>query len=197
MKTSVSKKRIFTFLLLGLMFMSFLFVFVSAADTGLMEISGDSLIARIYNPLFGLQFPGPNWQEIVVVSVIFLVFFMAFSDILANFSGFSGWVSWFIGFGIAMILALSRACLYTTIWMLGFLSWLGAFSIFVAIAMSFIAFALLHFGSVGIGRWVIKRQMMLKTAKNANKATNVAAVGTAMLAGITRQLETDAGGKKV
>ena len=162
MKKGVGNERLFAFVLLGLMSMSFLFSITSVAAAPVLGLGGDSVIAKIYNPLFGLQFPGADWKEIVVVSVIFLVFFMAFSDILASFSGFSPWVAWFIGFGIAMILALSRACLYTAIWMLGFLSWLGAAAIFVAIAMSFIAFALLHFGSMGIGKWVYRRQAMLE-----------------------------------
>ena len=120
--------------------------------------------------IFGLISP-ITWGELIIVIAIFLLFFVAFSDIIATFSAFSKPVAWVMGFGIAVVMALTKTCLMAAAWMITWTAWAGSVSVFVVLITAFIAAVCVHLGFAGIAGWVYKRQLMIKAAKGGAQAT--------------------------
>lgn len=195
MKTN-NKKRIVALSFLLSFFTLLTIINVLAADTG--YYGGGDVPSWMHWMItaFGLS-PDSGFNIVIVCLAVFFIFFFGFADILSNFSGFGGFASWMIGLALAIIATFTRGCVLVAHWLMTMTVWAGSLGIFVAILMSIAAFVGLHFGVMSISRWVIRRQMMIKVAKNVNKATNVSRVSTAFMTGITNQLREDAGGQNV
>ncbi len=106
---------------------------------------------------------------VTVYIIIFLMFAFAFSDIIAGFTAFSTPVAWVIGFGLAVIAALTKVIAMISIWLMAITAGLGVISVAVAIGSAFVAFLLVHLGLGGLTSWVWKRQRDLKAYKNVSK----------------------------
>jgi len=122
--------------------------------------------------LFGLT-PDQPIEIAIIWLIILIMLFFAFSDIFNLFTGFSTRTSYILGFGLAMIAAMTRAVLWFSVWIFGKLAMFGVFSILIVLGAAFVAFTILHLltggKAQGIMRWAVKRRIASKALKEAGE----------------------------
>ena len=96
---------------------------------------------------------------LIIFFLIWLILFLTFSDIIMLFSPFSKWTSWFVGFAITVIAANLFIVQTVAIWAINITAIFGTISVFIGIAMAFVAFLALSFGTAGLQKWAISRKM--------------------------------------
>ncbi|MCX8193912.1 MAG: hypothetical protein N3G19_00925 [Candidatus Pacearchaeota archaeon] len=139
-----------------------------SAQTGQGTILETPVSLGWISQVFGLVDP-TTWGEFLIVLTIFLMFFVAFSDIIQGFTAFSKPAAWTIGFGLAVIGALTKGCLIVAKFLLTITVWAGTFSMVVALITGFFAFALIHLGITSMFRWVLRRKVMIQAMKSAEE----------------------------
>ena len=167
-KRAVEKAFIFYFL--SIILVTLFSQPVAAQQSNIFDVPiGRSGLFAAINNLFGGE-SDATWGQFIVTFLIFILFFVSFSDIVANFSAFSKGVSWVIGLIIALIGSFSGLIILISTWALGITAGLGVVSVFVSIGMTFVAFLLLHLGIGGVQKWVIQRQIGIKAARGVEEA---------------------------
>ncbi|MBM3247346.1 hypothetical protein FJZ17_02285 [Candidatus Pacearchaeota archaeon] len=130
-------------------------------------------------PGFLLGITGSTTLEAFIIQLmVFLIIFVAISDILSMFSTFSSNVSWIIGFALAAIAGVS-GIVNTIVGILGITAGIGALGISVIIIGSLVAAVTLNLGLGGWARkWRMQRQLevdAIKSTKGANSAASAIA----------------------
>jgi len=109
-------------------------------------------------------------SSMIITFAIWLLIFVSFSDIIANFSSFSKGISWVIGFCLGLIAANLGWTVSIIKGLTGAFAVLGTLSLFVALGAAFAAFLIINLGVVSLGWWVTNRRAMMEAHKLAGKA---------------------------
>ena len=104
-------------------------------------------------------------QTFFIYLAIFLIIFVASSDILQTFTTFSPMVSWVIGFALAIIVAVSGATASLALFVFGAVAAFGAIAIAIVIGSGFFVALVVHLGLSGLSEWIQKRNIMMRAAK--------------------------------
>jgi large-conductance mechanosensitive channel len=91
---------------------------------------------------------------LIAVVLVFAVFLFAFHDIMYGFTAFSPVTSWIIAIALAVIGTITRGTFYTAKFLLTISVWAGTLSVFVAIIIGFVVFALMHFTFLNLATFV-------------------------------------------
>lgn len=111
--------------------------------------------------------------SVIVLICIWLMFILAFGDILKNFSSFSDKISW----SIAILLGIAAAnlkviggfaAILTTIF-----AGLGVFAIYAGLFASIIAFFVVDWGIGGLAPWVMRRKSMQESVKSQESTDTI------------------------
>jgi hypothetical protein len=133
----------------------------------------DSFAQQLFYGLFGVDF-NFTWTQAAIVLIIFLMLAFAFSDIFNNLTMFSTWVCYLLGFGLALIAALTRLVLTLAIYTAQITAAFGVVSVFVSLIIAFVFWVLIHLGVENLGKWIIRRQAYMKASKSATEVTTSA-----------------------
>ena len=87
-----------------------------------------------------------DWRFVVVMVVIFFMLFFAFYDIIYSFTGFTKTTSYILGFGLAVIAALTKGVLAISRFFFSITAAFGAVSVAIIIIIAFIISIILHIG---------------------------------------------------
>ncbi|MBI5148463.1 hypothetical protein HZA33_02170 [Candidatus Pacearchaeota archaeon] len=153
------KELKFKLLLISLFTLVISQVFVSAASV----FGEGSILAPIMHYVFGIA-PGTAGNEMAILFAVWLIFFVAASDIISLFTMFATFISWLIGFGLAIILANTGANLQIAKSMFGLAATMGTIGIAIILIGGFIAAMLFHFGVTWALHWLIRARIAKKAA---------------------------------
>ncbi len=138
---------------------------VGQASGAYAGVLGNELSNTFVKSVFNITSP-VTLGDLIVVIAVFLMIIFAFQDMISMFSLFSNTTSWMISIAMGLIGALTGWIVNMAIWMLNLLSVLGTLSIFVAVGISFILFALVHIGFGGwASKWFEARKKGMEEAK--------------------------------
>ena len=126
-------------------------------------------LEKVFDLLFGLK-PDVQLEVGIVFLILFIMFFAAFSDIIRMFTLFSKTTSYILGFGLALITAMTRATFVLATLLFSVVGGLGIVAIVVAVATAFIVFLLIHVGSYKFLRWMIKRKYLMEAHRKGAEA---------------------------
>jgi flagellar biosynthesis protein FlhB len=110
-----------------------------------------------------------DWRFMAILLVIFFMLFFAFSDIISNFTAFSKTTSYILGFGLAVIAALTKGVLFLAHYVFGITAALGTISVAIVIITAFVAVVLLHLGLEKFEPWLSRRKRYIEAAKETAK----------------------------
>jgi len=173
----MKKERLIVFVLFSILLVSFLSFVVSAQDeveSQIKEFLELPVIKQIImivfgNPIRSIEatfesFAGAPLGDVGVIIIhlmIWLILFVAFSDIFGTFLPFTNkYVPWFVGFGMAVIVANFGFIPKLIGWGAAITAGFGAAAIFVAMFVAFAGFVAVTF----FGNWLKVR--ILKTKIN-------------------------------
>ena len=105
----------------------------------------------------------------IITLAIFLLLFITFGDIIANFSTFSKNVAWISGFLIAVVAANLKAIVVILGFFIGIFAFLGGLAVLVGLVASFVAFFAVNWGIGSFGPWILRRKAMMEAAKESIK----------------------------
>lgn len=106
----------------------------------------------------------------IIVVAIWLLLFITFGDIIANFSTFGREVSWVSAFLIAIIAANLGWVINITVVCIGIFAGLGAIAVVLGLGAAFLAFLVVNGWFIGsLGPWVLRRRLFMQAEKNAFK----------------------------
>ncbi len=166
--SNVKKILILTLLLSFLIFI-FQFQLVFAQEGGPTTTIGNifNAIGKFVADAFGYTDikAGSDWRFVTVLIVIFLMLFFAFSDIIEMLTAFSKPISYILGFGLAVIVALTKGVLALARVIFAVTGGLGAAAVAIVIIIAFVAFVLIHLGIKGLGGWLIRRRIYTEAAR--------------------------------
>ena len=154
----MKKKCILILALLAFMFISTL-AFANAQDYGILS---QPIKLKWLASFFGVGAQA-TWGDLIIVIIVFVIFAIAFSDIIINFTAFSAKTSWVIGICLAIIGVLTKSCVTVAHLLMTITVWAGTLSVFIAVITAFVAFALLHLGVDRFGHWLKRRQAWVAT----------------------------------
>lgn len=145
-----NKKNIMFFSVLAILVILFIvlslssFVLAQQRATTLGDIG--RAIGNWIKAAFGFTELGvrADWRFVAIVFVIFIMFFFAFSDIIYSFTAFSKTTSYILGFGLAVIAALTKGVFYIAWFVMSGVAALGAFSVALVIILAFLMVIALH-----------------------------------------------------
>jgi hypothetical protein len=116
--------------------------------------------------LFGLR-PDQPIEVGIIWLILFIMLFFAFSDIFSIFTTFSRRTAYILGFGLALITAMTRAIFLLAIWIFGITGGLGTLAVAIILITAFLAAVFVHFGSLKLMKWVLKRKVGIQAIKEA------------------------------
>lgn len=154
------EKKIFVLVFLLLILTQ---VLVLAADAPVPAgIWGEkSILGPIMKFVFGIT-GDMDGNEMAIMFAVWLIFFLAASDIIRVFTMFNAGIAWFIGFALAVILANTTANYQIAKAMFGLAATMGTIGIALILIGAFLAAMLFHFGvSWGAG-WLIRARIAAK-----------------------------------
>lgn len=102
---------------------------------------------------------------IIVLIAVWLIFFLAFGDTIAQYGFFSKGIGWVIGFALTVILANMQFYYNLLVNLLGLFSFLAGASIIVALGSIFAAMLVVNLGLGGAGTWIYKRKVLQEASK--------------------------------
>lgn len=153
------KAKFFFYSLITLMMITPL---VSAAWTDTAKTIGKYIIGDLPDKL--LQYG--TTQAWVVLVAIWVMIFLTFGDIIANFSTFSKWVSWVIAFAIAVVAANIKLIGVIAASIVGAFSTFGAISVAIGLGAAFVAFLVVNLGITYFAPWIMGRKAMMQAQKS-------------------------------
>jgi hypothetical protein len=159
-------KKFKALLLIFLFF--FLIQFSLAQNVTVGDILKRIKIGWALELLFGLR-PDQPIEVGIIWLILFIMLFFAFSDIFSIFTAFSRRTAYILGFGLALITAMTRAIFLLAIWIFGITGGLGTLAVAIILITAFLAAVFVHFGSLKLMKWVAKRQIAIKAIKEAQK----------------------------
>ena len=159
---------------LSLIFVLLLFISFAQFSFARQYTVGDVLkgmkgLSNFFELFFGLT-PDQPIEIAIIWLIIFIMLFFAFSDIIKLFTAFSTRTAYILGFGLALITAMTRSILFIAVWAFGITGALGVFSVIVVIISAFIAFAIIHWATGGpLLKWAIRRKIIISAMRSAEK----------------------------
>ncbi|MEM4358215.1 MAG: hypothetical protein QW244_02585 [Candidatus Pacearchaeota archaeon] len=168
MKKKMKSKKAWK--LIALLLVSFLFIspFI-LAQGGQATSIGDigRAIGKWIADAFGYSAltTGADWRFVTILVVIFFMLFFAFSDIIETFTMFKKSTSYILGFGLAVIAALTKGILKLAHYIFGITAGLGVLAVAIVIVSAFVALVIVHLGLSGFNKWIFRRKAMIEAHK--------------------------------
>ena len=176
----MQQRSIFGLLIVSLMLVAFVAPMVSAEGEAIVNFVSQPVIKQIFGVVFGIwdtanldnlvntwgiRPTGTGVSVLIVYIMLWLILFVAFSDIVVVFAPFSKpMIGWIIGAALTIIAAQLQFVFTLASWAAVILAYFGTFSVFVGIAFAFVAFIAASIGSEWLREWVVGRKIaMLKT----------------------------------
>jgi hypothetical protein len=154
------------------LFLIFLFFFLiqfSLAQQNVVTV-GDALkrikIGGALELLFGLR-PDQPIEVAIIWLILFIMLFFAFSDIFSIFTAFSRTTAYILGFGLALITAMTRLIFLAAVWLFGITGGLGALGVAIILITALVAAVGVHLASTKLVRWATRRQIAIEAIKAA------------------------------
>lgn len=120
-------------------------------DFGFLDYIFGTIPGQLFDAL------GPTSSSIIVIG-IWLLFLLAFGDILSLFSIFSKGISWVTAVILVIMVSNLKLVQIVSALFLGFAAIFGAFSVVASIVMVFVLFIAFHFGTSEVRRYIILRR---------------------------------------
>jgi len=187
---------IFAFVLLSL----FIALFIFSAQMAQAQAAGGgpsigevmSSVGSFLRDAFGYTDirAGSDWRFVTVLVVIFVMIFFAFSDMIDGLTAFSKTTSYILGFGLAVIAALTKGILELSRWAFAITAGLGTIGVAIIILSAFVATILIHLGVGSVEGWLKRRKTLAQAGYYAAKT----AAGAKIFAEMGKQAEKE--GKK-
>jgi hypothetical protein len=117
-----------------------------------------------------------DWRFVAVLVVIFFMLFFAFSDIIYSFTTFRKTTAYILGFGLALIAALTKGVLWLSRFFFGITAALGALAVAVIIVIAFVIAVLMHWGILGWVRGKIRGKEVTEYAEKVKRGMKLAAL---------------------
>ncbi|MEM2932782.1 MAG: hypothetical protein QW622_01035 [Candidatus Pacearchaeota archaeon] len=162
--------------LIALLLVSFLFILplVFAQKGEKVTTIGDigRAIGKWIADAFGYSAltTGADWRFVTILVVIFFMLFFAFSDIIEAFTMFRKSTSYILGFGLAVIAALTKGILKLAHYIFGITAGLGALAVAIVIVTAFFAIVVIHLGMSQFAGWLAKRKYMMEAHRKGAEA---------------------------
>ena len=116
---------------------------------------------------------GGEVSAAIIMTGIWLMFFLIFADIAVLFSTFNSYIGWVIGFVLAVMAANLKITTYLAVYVTAFTAGFGVISVGLALVFMFILFLMFNFGVEGINEFLIARknaEMELRVAMGSARA---------------------------
>ncbi|MBI5148462.1 hypothetical protein HZA33_02165 [Candidatus Pacearchaeota archaeon] len=159
---------IFLFLLVSQTTLIFAATTLFPTDYSKALFGGEGILGNITKYVFGYE--GGNIREGIVIMAVWLIIFVAVSDMVSLFATFSSTVSWLIGFGLAVIAANTGFISGLALWAFGAAAALGAIATLVVIVSALLVAVIVHLGLGRFKPWLERRGVVAATAKGAAEA---------------------------
>jgi hypothetical protein len=117
-----------------------------------------------------------DWRFVAVLVVIFFMLFFAFSDIIYSFTTFKKTTAYILGFGLAVIAALTKGVLWLSRFFFGITAALGALAVAVIIVIAFVIAILMHWWILGWVRGKIREKEVEEYAAKVKRGMKLAAL---------------------
>lgn len=111
---------------------------------------------------------------VIIVIMIWLIIFNAFSDIFTAFGPFGETTGVLIAFAFATIIALSGGLTKILVWLTSLFAFTGAIMVYIGLIAAFVCFLGMGWGSATITKWAIKRKVMAKAYRASGVALSAA-----------------------
>lgn len=123
---------------------------------------GEGILGQITKFVFGYE--GTDIKQGIVVMAVWMIIFVALSDLVAVFTAFSTFVSWIIGFGLAVIAANTGVISGMALWAFGFVAVAAAWATVLIILSALIAAVVVHTGFNKFKTWIENRNTLMKSS---------------------------------
>jgi len=144
-------------------------------DTTAPNINWASPIGWALTYVFGIDSTkAQTVSALVVLIAVWVIFFVAFGDIVEKFGFFSQGIGWLIGFAMAIILANLNMYYSLLINLMSLFSFLAAWSVIAALGSIFFAMIVVYFGISPLGGWLMNRKAMYEGATARAGGTELA-----------------------
>lgn len=155
------------------------------SNVGDVSVSGAKKISEFYtgnNPvldyatkgadyIFGavpenVLYASNNLSGLIIVIALWLLIFLMFGDIIANFGGFSREISWAVAFLLVVVganlkMVTAIAAVLTAIFLP-----LGMFAVYAGLFSAFVAFFVVEWGIMGLMPWMMRRKGAQQAARS-------------------------------
>lgn len=197
MKKGINKKALILLLFISVI-LTVNFLQIISAQTEITEdqqkivdFLGKPVIKQIIGIVFGLwdveetytYYGGvetgsgiTKFGAIIVYLMIWLIMFLAFSDIVRMFGAFSEWVGWIIGAALAIAAAQLKLVYTFASGSAQAVAYFGIASVWASIIFTFVAFIAVSIGFGAMRKWAVKRQVAIHQARSI-KGTGKAVEG--------------------
>jgi hypothetical protein len=129
-------------------------------------------LETLMSGFFGfLGLASSTWSEITIVIIIFIMLAFAFSDIIKITTLFSPFVAYIIGFGLAVIAALTGLVVQIAYVAMAFTAGLGVLSVVISLISAFVVWILIHLGVANVGKWLSRRKAYMKAYEKGTDVT--------------------------
>ncbi len=133
-------------------------------------------------------------SSIIVGVSIWLLFFITFGDIIANFSSFSTWVAWIVAFAIATIAAQLEVLIIVTATIIGLFAGLGTLAVFAGLGAAFFFFIVVNLGLHKFGARFMRQRSMIAGQRSISES-KVAGAELGSVAGMIGEIGDKLGGR--
>lgn len=158
----MQKRKIYSFIILGLIAISIFAGIVSAVEWSDIGSFGKAL-RYLFGPL--TQETQDQISAAIITIAIWLLIFFTFGDIISTFSTFSPWVSWVSAFLISVVSANLGMMTSIMAGITGVFSIFGITSVYIGLGGAFLAFVVVNLGIWSLKGWIMKRQAMMEVTK--------------------------------
>jgi hypothetical protein len=160
-------------IILGLVFFILIFHLFSLVSAQEVTTVGDitKSIGKWLADAFGYTDvrASQDWRFMAILLVIFFMLFFAFSDIISNFTAFSKTTSYILGFGLAVIAALTKGVLFLAHYVFGITAALGTISVAIVIITAFVVVVFIHVALWPIQKKAIERRQRRQVRKTVER----------------------------
>ena len=109
-------------------------------------------------------------SAVVIIFAIFLMLLLSFGDIVNAFGTFGNeYTGWILGSLLAIVAANLKVVMLVSVWLFGITAGLGALSVAFAVAIPFVIFLGIQFGSKKLANFSRKRMDAMKVAVGTEK----------------------------
>jgi len=130
---------------------------IGAATTA-HKFSANSFVVKLSAIVLGIDVNGLTIESLILHLAIFLIIFIAVSDIIEGLSTFSQGVAWTIGFAIALVAGVTKIIAYLA-GLFGIVAGIGALGVALIAVSTIVAAVILNFGVGGpLRKWRQARQ---------------------------------------